>query len=57
MAEKGCMLSETFEPQVDELELLREQLKKEKDRRRELELELSLTKQQVDYNNNLYFNF
>ena len=55
MAEKGYMLSETSEPQVDELELLREQLKKEKERRREIELELSLTKQQVDYNNNLYF--
>ena len=44
-----------IEHHLDEVELLREQLKTEKDRRRELEQELSLTKQQVFYINNLYF--
>ena len=59
LPELTSAIPDLFEHQVvvDEHELLREQLKKEKELRRKIELELSLTKQQVDYNNNLYFQF
>jgi len=45
-----------IEHQVDELELLREQLKAEKEKRQKLEQELAMTKQQVYFRyNSLYF--